>query len=156
MTKRSDRHVLRAAAILLVTAALAGCARGVSIGSRERIQLVYDALGDAVARGDDSALARDWLADPGAPGSPIAARARARDAGRALVSWKVRLHRFRMVADTAVVDVSVRAVEQASRSDSSGRAVTSSVVRGFWVETPGSWRIVRTETLGPDQVEPGR
>ena len=137
---------------LLVLITLAGCARGVSIGSRERIQLVYDALGDAVARGDDAALARDWIADPGAPGSPIAAQAHAREAGRTLVAWSARLHRFRMVGDTAVVDVSIRAVEQASRSDSSARTVTSSVVRGFWVESPGSWRIVRTETLGPDQI----
>ena len=72
--------------------------------------------------------------------------------GRALVSWSTHLHRFRMVGDTAVVDVSVRVVEQNAPADSTGRRVTSSVVRGFWVETPGSWRIVRTETLGPDQT----
>ena len=139
--------------VLLVVAALcAGCARGVSIGTRERIQLEYDALGDAVARGDDAALARSWLADPGDPGSPIAARTRARASGRALVAWTAHLHRFRMVGDTAVVDVSIRAVEQNAPADSTGRRVTSSVVRGFWVETPGSWRIVRNETLGPDQI----
>jgi hypothetical protein len=141
--------------VLLLAAVLsAGCARGVAIGTRERIQLEYDALGDAVARGDDAALAHEWLADPGDPGSPIAARARARDAGRALVSWNAHLHRFRMVGDTAVVDVSVRVVEQNAPADSTGRRVTNSVVRGFWVETPGSWRIVRTEALGPDQVAP--
>jgi hypothetical protein len=137
---------------LLLVIVLSGCASGVSPAARDQIQLHYDVLSDAVTRGDDATLERQWLADPGAPGSPIAARVRARDAGRSLVSWTVRLHRFRMVADTAVVDVSIRAVEQASRSDSTARSVTSSVVRGFWVETPGSWRIVRTETLGPDQV----
>jgi len=141
--------------VLLLAAALsAGCARGVAIGTRERIQLEYDALGDAVARGDDAMLARSWLADPGDPGSPIAARAQARAAGRALVSWSAHLHRFRMVGDTAVVDVSVRMVDQNAPADSTGRRVTSSVVRGFWVETPGSWRIVRTEALGPDQIGP--
>ena len=139
--------------VLLVAAVLsAGCARGVAIGTREKIQFEYDAFGDAVVRGDDAALAHEWLADPGDPGSPIAARAQARAAGRALVSWDAHLHRFRMVGDTAVVDVSVRAVEQNAPSDSSGATVTSSVVRGFWVATPGSWRIVRTETLGPEHT----
>jgi hypothetical protein len=140
--------------VLLAAVLSTGCARGVAIGARERIQLEYDALGDAVARGDDAALARAWLADPGDPGSPIAARAQARAANRALVSWNAHLHRFRMVGDTAVVDVSVRVVEQNAPADSTGRRVTSSVVRGFWVETPGSWRIVRTESLGPDQIGP--
>ncbi len=152
MTKRSRTRAASALAMLLILPALSGCARGVVPSARERIQLCYDVLGDAVARGDSAGLAVAWMADPGDPGSPIAARARARDSGRTLVSWTARLQRFRMVGDTAVVDVSVRAVEQNAASDSSGETVTSSVVRGFWVETPGSWRIVRTEPLGPEHT----
>jgi hypothetical protein len=133
-----------AAGVLIVVAGLTGCGTSNGPGARAAIQERYDAIGRAVADGDGARVRALWTADSAGAGSPLAALGRAAAAGARLTAWSGGVHRFRMVGDTAVVDVSVRAQVDGL----TGGTVTSQVVRGFWVRAPEDWTLVRSEALG--------